>query len=262
MNPQISIITSTYNAADTFPQLIASMRNAKTSRIQWIVVDGASTDSTTSIAKRATDVIDVFVTEPDEGIYDAWNKALQYATGDYIAFIGADDYISPIYFREALAAIDDRHNIICFKIERVGARKARILHCAPWMPPRDFPLNLGFHHQGTLHSSVLFEGQRFNKEYRILGDQEFLLRNWRKIRVKVHLTESPLLHVRIGGVSSNTSSLLRIYDEKMALLRHADVPRRWSISGRIALLAMKRAYVQLGLTKIYCSMSGALHHDD
>ena len=246
---KISIITSTFNVESTFSRLIESVRASKTDQIQWIVVDGASQDSTVDIARGAMDVIDVFITEPDTGIYQAWNKALSYAEGEYLAFIGADDYISGQYFNEAIKAIDDHYNIIGFKVEMFSHDRSIYLNTTPWIQPRRFPVDLGIHHQGTLHAKSLFINQKYNEKYKIFGDQEFLIRNWRNIKIKVHVTEMPLIYFQIGGLSSSRDKLAMIYDDKLNLLKSIEYNNRFYIQKEILILYLKRAYLAMGLRK-------------
>lgn len=94
-NCRISVITVTYNAAKDLPGLIDSLRSQIDKNFEWIVVDGASTDSTLEFLKDAGDILTKVVSEPDFGIYDAMNKAIQMATGEYYLVVGADDRLYP-----------------------------------------------------------------------------------------------------------------------------------------------------------------------
>ncbi|MCE7065377.1 glycosyltransferase family 2 protein [Dyadobacter sp. CY326] len=91
--PLISIITVTYNAAATLEYTIKSVVEQTYSNIEFVVIDGASTDGTLEILRNYRSNLSVFVSEKDSGIYDAMNKALGYAKGDWVYFLGADDVI-------------------------------------------------------------------------------------------------------------------------------------------------------------------------
>jgi cellulose synthase/poly-beta-1,6-N-acetylglucosamine synthase-like glycosyltransferase len=93
--PLITIITSTYNAAEYLPRTIKSVREQTYTNIEWIIVDGNSKDNTVELIRQNEDVIDYWVSEPDSGIYDAWNKGVSLANGDWIAFLGAGDSYKP-----------------------------------------------------------------------------------------------------------------------------------------------------------------------
>ena len=88
----ITIVTATYNAGRTLETCIKSVLSQKADDIEYIIVDGASTDNTVSIVEKYKSDIDIFISEPDKGVYDAWNKALRVCHGEWIVFLGADDY--------------------------------------------------------------------------------------------------------------------------------------------------------------------------
>jgi len=92
-NPLFSIITITYNAEKTLEKTIKSVVNQSYSGIEYIIIDGASTDATLDICDKYKSNIAKIISEKDSGIYDAMNKGLALATGDYIWFINAGDTI-------------------------------------------------------------------------------------------------------------------------------------------------------------------------
>ncbi len=89
--PKFSVITITYNAAHTLEETILSVVSQTYHRIEHIVVDGASTDGTMQIVEQYRDRIAQVVSEPDKGLYDAMNKGIALATGDYLVFLNAGD---------------------------------------------------------------------------------------------------------------------------------------------------------------------------
>lgn len=89
--PLISIITVTYNAAKTIATTIDSITNQTYQNIEYIIVDGGSEDDTIDIIKKNKDKITQWISEPDKGIYDAMNKGLKMANGDWCIFMGGDD---------------------------------------------------------------------------------------------------------------------------------------------------------------------------
>lgn len=95
MTTSITVITVTYNAALVLPGLIDSLRVQADREFEWVVVDGASTDGTVEMIKSAGDVVSKWISEPDCGIYDAMNKAVRLASGEYYLVCGADDRLSP-----------------------------------------------------------------------------------------------------------------------------------------------------------------------
>ena len=95
--PVFSIITITYNASRWLEQTILGVLSQSYPNIEYIVIDGGSTDGTVDIIKQYASGISYWVSEPDKGIYDAMNKGLQKATGDYVWFINAGGFF--IYLR-------------------------------------------------------------------------------------------------------------------------------------------------------------------
>ena len=125
--PLITIITATFNAAEYLPYTIRSIRAQEYENIQWIVVDGASKDGTVDLLKENEDVIDYWMSEPDEGIYDAWNKACLHVRGEWIQFIGAGDELASTtvltQMSEFLVNAYPDHEIVYGKIQYLSEKK-------------------------------------------------------------------------------------------------------------------------------------------
>lgn len=92
LQPLVSIVTVSYNSADTIEQTIQSVTKQTYPNIEYIIIDGGSRDGTVEIIKRYQDKISFWISEPDMGIYDAMNKGISYAKGDYIGIINSDDW--------------------------------------------------------------------------------------------------------------------------------------------------------------------------
>lgn len=126
--PPISIVTATFNADDQLPGLIDSLRTQTDRNFQWIVVDGASTDTTVDLLKASDDIVSTWISEPDFGIYDALNKAICMSTSEYYLVLGADDRLRPdaiAQFRhEALNSGADLVTASILLNGRVSASKA------------------------------------------------------------------------------------------------------------------------------------------
>ena len=96
---KISVVTATYNVAHHLPRLIESLRKQTDKDFQWVVADGASTDSTVSLLKSVADLDILISSQADFGIYDALNRAIRLSSGDYYVVAGADDF----FYEDAIA---------------------------------------------------------------------------------------------------------------------------------------------------------------
>lgn len=208
--PLISIITSTYNAEKHLADLIDSMRRQDRTGIEWIIVDGGSRDNTVALLENARDVVDVLISEPDRGIYDAWNKGVSAAKGTWIAFMGADDYYLPNALdvcRKAASNVSAEVNMIVGTIHWVDEADSRIVRtiATPWdWQKMQKWMTIG--HPGTLHHRSLFERFGiFDISLHSASDYDFLLRVGPD--VSAFFIPIPLARVRIGGASQQTQAL-------------------------------------------------------
>ena len=93
-NYMVSIITVVYNGEDFLEASIQSVINQTYENIEYIIIDGGSTDNTTKLIKRYKDKVDYWVSEKDSGVYDAMNKGIDASNGDFLFFLGADDLLA------------------------------------------------------------------------------------------------------------------------------------------------------------------------
>ena len=178
--PLITVITSTFNAAKDFPAAIQSIREQNYQNIEYIVIDGASSDGTLDVLRANEDVIDYWVSEPDSGIYDAWNKGVQLSRGDWIAFLGADDTYLDGAIESYVALInscgDTPPEYISSRVNLVSRSQVIGVIGRPWSW-RAFQKYMCVAHVGSFHHKSLFAKYGlFDMTYKICGDYELLLR--------------------------------------------------------------------------------------
>ena len=111
MKVGFSIITVTYNASRQLEKTILSVLNQLYKHIEYIIVDGGSGDSTLDIIRQYDSSISYWMSEPDKGIYDAMNKGLKVATGDYVWFLNAGDTLQHTQIVSELAAIAEQNGL-------------------------------------------------------------------------------------------------------------------------------------------------------
>lgn len=110
-NIKFSVITVCYNSEKTIEKTLQSIKDQTYRNIEYIIIDGGSTDKTLDIVDKYKEIVDKLVSEPDNGIYDAMNKGLSLATGDYIGFLNSDDYYTNGIFEEYSSYLVNHKNI-------------------------------------------------------------------------------------------------------------------------------------------------------
>lgn len=218
-NPLISIITSTYNSSATLERCIRSVRNQDYSNIEFIVVDGGSVDGTVEIIKKHSDVISAWISEPDSGIYEAWNKGILLSKGDWICFLGSDDELITNVIFLIIKELKDHK---C-KVDYISGKTDLYLnneHINTTGKPfkwNEFRWHVSTGHNGALHNRSLYqEYGLYDIYYKSSGDYEFLLRigkNLSTLYVDVVTTK-----MHLGGVSN--SSIVPIVETFKAKIKH------------------------------------------
>lgn len=225
--PLISIITSTYNSAKTLNDTLVSVLNQTYSNIEYIIVDGASTDGTVEILKaqqeqfKNNNIRFKWISEPDTGIYNAWNKALKMIAGDWVVFIGSDDYFkNNTVFEEMLPFLNQSEengcNYVYGKIEHVD-KNEQLIEVAgkPWsLQKKRFTYTMNLGHSGCFHHKNLFTKHgNFDDSFKIVGDYEFLLREFKNPNNNAFFVDKSLIIMREGGVSASLDNRLTIVKE-------------------------------------------------
>lgn len=133
-NPaKISIVTATFNAAVHLPRLIESLRQQTMSNFEWVVADGASTDGTLELLDSITDLNIIVSSQPDFGIYDALNRAIKLASGDYYIVAGADDVFDEEAISNFLSVIGLSGADIIAADAMYGKRCMSVKEGPPWL---------------------------------------------------------------------------------------------------------------------------------
>ena len=251
--PLITIITATYNAAGHLPNVCQSIREQTYGNVEWIVVDGASKDGTQDILRQNEDVIDYWISEPDKGIYDAWNKGLRLARGEWICFLGADDFLWDRGVMKCAASVlaetPSTCRVVYGSVMLVSPSGNPILAVGEdWTPKlkRRFRQAMSIPHPGTFHRASLFrERGEFDASYRIAGDYELLLREL-KDRDAFFIQDLITVGMTMNGVSSAPKNIL-------ASLREARLAQKQNGIGGMGptyMLALFRAWTRVLLWQL------------
>jgi len=203
---RVSLITVTYNAERTIERCIRSVIAQKYPNIEYIVIDGASTDSTLQIINRYAQDIKIIVSEPDKGMYDALNKGINLATGKVIGILNADDYFASndILAYVAAAFMGSNTDILYGNIDFVDINETIIRKWRTKAYKRgDFdwgwmPAHPTFYCRKSLFKSLGV----YSLEYGTAADYELMLRFMHKTKVNAYFLDKVMVKMQSGGMSN------------------------------------------------------------
>ncbi|MCY7350545.1 MAG: glycosyltransferase [Cytophagaceae bacterium] len=226
---KVSIITVVYNGAATLRSCIESVLGQSHSDLEYIIVDGASTDDTLAIARSFGPKIARLISEPDRGIYDAMNKGIAAATGDVVGILNADDLYAHVDVIKHIAdALETQQTDAAYGdlvyVDRNDSRRIRRTWRAGvyreaaflygWMPP---------HPTFFVRREIYERFGAFNPDLRSAADYELMLRLVHKHAIQLSYVPEILVLMRLGGLS-NASLLNR-------LRANREDYRAWVING-------------------------------
>lgn len=206
MPHRISIITPSYNSENTIEKTILSVINQeKKYSLEYIVVDGGSTDKTCEIIKKYADNIDIFMSERDFGAYDAMNKGITLATGEIIGIINSDDW----YLENAIKIVEqefDKHqniDILYSPIKNYYQGE----YVATFIPGELEKLSIRFtlnHPSCFIKKSAYIAAGLYDLQYKIAADYDMISRLFIN-GFKFYFIETPLAAYSLNGMSSSTN---------------------------------------------------------
>ena len=202
---RVTVITAVYNAAQTLVRCIESVLSQDYPQVEFIVMDGGSTDGSIDILRNYEGRI-FWKSEPDKGIYDAWNKSLALATGEWIAFLGADDFYLPGAISAYMSLVAKLEvDYISSQVRWIQASGKQKIIGEAWTWPR-FQSLMTTAHVGSMHHSSLFRKYGgYDLSFRIVGDYEFLLRPQGALRAA--FLPQVTVEMQAGGASDSFAAL-------------------------------------------------------
>ena len=219
----VTIITATYNSADTLEQCIKSVLDQTYKNIEYIIIDNCSKDKTLDIAKSYAEDVSRIVSEPDKGIFDALNKGILLAQGNIIGFLHADDfYASSAVIEKVVAKFSEAGSDAVYGDLQYVSKKnpAKIVRNwisgeysikklqNGWMPP---------HPTLFIKRACYKKFGFFNIDFKIAADYELILRFIAKNKMTLSYIPEVLVKMRIGGTSNK--SLKNIFTKSSEDLR-------------------------------------------
>ena len=221
-----SIITAVYNGEKYISRLMASVFNQSYPNIEWIVQDGGSKDGTLDKLRPHADRIKL-VSEPDSGVYNAWNRALDRATGDWAIFLGADDFfISPHSIAQCHRHLRGMpsHIDIAYGALLMGnnGKAEHLLNRTMHRAYNTFLSDMGVPFPATFIRVPVLQRERFDDSYKIAGDFEFAAR----ILTGNNLARLPIIvsYMEMGGLSSDSSNCT-LLEERLRTLYSRIAPK-------------------------------------
>lgn len=220
--PLISVIVAVFNGSKSLQRCIDSVASQTYPNKELIVIDGGSTDGTVDILNSNDDKITYWESERDRGIYHAFNKALVYAKGDWVYFLGSDDYLWDVQslsnIAQTLENIEDPNVRLVYGKVAIVLQSGDILQLInkPWNQVKDlFLQGCYICHQGIFQHKSLFEKHgQFDESFLISGDYELLLREL-KLRDSqpLFIPDITVAAMQIGGFSSSPQHRISILQE-------------------------------------------------
>lgn len=218
-NMKVSIITVCYNSAKTIEQTIQSVINQFYINIEYIIIDGGSTDGTLNIIKKYEDKISYWVSEPDDGLYDAMNKGISVATGDIVGIINSDDW----YNEKAIAKVVDCFNkgkadVVYGDIINISANGKELYKSNKSVVQDELFLRIIYDHPSFFVKKSAYEKYGgFQCKYRISADYHLMLKLYSNGAIFKYV-EFPIAYFRLsGGIGHSKVRCAYMDDRNIAL---------------------------------------------
>ena len=224
---KISIITSVYNNQETIAEAMESVLSQTYPDIEYIIIDGGSSDNTVDIIKTYQDRLGAFISEPDNGIYDGLNKGIKLATGDVIGFLHSDDLYQDNTVIEKVAqafinnATDSLYGDLTYVNKINPSKIIRFWQSGEftltklnygWMPP---------HPTFFVRRSIYQQYGVFDTSFKIAADYDLMLRFLGKFKISTYYIPSVLIKMRVGGASNKSlKNVLKKSTEDLKAMRN------------------------------------------
>lgn len=211
--PLVSVITVVFNGKEHLEQTIKSVINQSYDNVEYILIDGGSTDGTLDIIRKYEHAIDYWVSEPDSGISDAFNKGVVASTGQWLNFMNCGDrFASADTIQDFADKIDEKADVIFGKANVIDSKGKILLTSGRAFDRKKFARRMMIPHQSTFHNRHYFEQYGlFDKRLKIVMDYELLRRKNTLVGVFI---DKVLSDVLVGGVNE-TEDYLRLKEVRM-----------------------------------------------
>jgi len=214
----ISIITVVYNGAATIRQTIDSVMGQSYSNIEYIIVDGGSTDDTLKIIKEYGSKISKVISESDEGLYDAMNKGIGIANGELIGMINSDDWYELDAVESMVAAYKKNPNKTIFHADRFDVDEKTNRELRKFNPSEFKFMYYGmtYSHPSMFITHSEYAKHLYNTKLCSLSDYQFVLETFLHNKKSFFYVSKPIVNYRLNGISAQLSLLASLKEGFLA----------------------------------------------
>ncbi len=227
---KVSIVTVTYNSAASIHRTIESVLAQDYPHIEYIIVDGNSTDSTMEVIREYGNRIARVISEPDEGIYDAMNKGIALATGDIVGVLNSDDFFTHDSVVSTIAgqfdgSIDALYGDVQFVSDTTG--KVTRYYSSQKFRPSRLKQGLSPAHPTFYVKREFYERYgNYNIRYKIAADFDLFARFF-QTPMRYRYIQEPLVTMRQGGISTRIGSKLQLNQEIVTSCKQNGIRTNW-----------------------------------
>jgi glycosyltransferase involved in cell wall biosynthesis len=208
MSKKISIITINYNNLEGLKRTVESVVNQTWQEFEYIVIDGGSTDGSAEYIESQNGKIDYWVSEPDNGIYNAMNKGIEKATGEYLLFLNSGDYLFTNKTLKENVKYIKNYDFIFFNIQIVGIKSPYIYSCPNTLIFSDLYFG-SLPHQSSFIKKELFQKiGLYDEGLRIVSDWKFFIIALYKYHCTYIKINKTFAAFHSGGISSQFDNLI------------------------------------------------------
>lgn len=234
-NPKITVITVSYNVLSTIEKTILSVINQTYRNIEYIIIDGGSSDGTVDIIKNYEDKLAYWISEPDNGIYDAMNKGITKATGDWINFINSGDYFLDNNVISKFIQLHDVNADIVYGNTEISISNIETSYIHKPEPIELIEKKMTFGHPSSFVKAYLLKKMPFDTSFKSSGDYNFFIQCYRKHKLFQYI--SIVISVFDYGTGMSNNFKINRYED--ARIHGIENKISWKISFLISYIIWK-----------------------
>jgi glycosyltransferase involved in cell wall biosynthesis len=241
--PLVTVITVVRNGRHLLEHTIQSVLEQSYGNIEYIIIDGASTDGTIDIIKKYEQNIDYWISEPDKGLYDAMNKGIALSSGDWINFMNSGDvYYLPDTVNTVMAGRDDSADLLYGHCKMIYDPDFSVIWKAKNVT--DLWKGMIFRHQSLFTKTSICKKLYFDLSYKVSADFAFIFSCYQN-KYRFHNLDLVVASVDLGGLS-DVNIVLAMQENRRAVMQFNDTMKVKLYYGWLILLT----YVKLHIKKI------------